>query len=51
MNFDVDESRLEAKLRVKARHATFHMLPEPAVEMRGRWPLGFTNMDVDIRYR
>ena len=51
MNFDVDEGRLEGKLRMKASHATLHLLPEPSMEMRGRWPLGFTNLDVDIRYR
>ncbi|XP_024377466.1 uncharacterized protein [Physcomitrium patens] len=50
-NVVMDQGRVEPKFRLRAQHVALHLLPEPALEMRGKWPLGDTNLAVYARYR
>lgn len=50
-NVVMDQGRVEPKFRLRAQHVALHLLPEPALEMRGKWPLGNTNLAVYARYR
>eukprot|EP00850_Spirogloea_muscicola_P013618 SM000093S24429 [mRNA] locus=s93:329430:332360:+ [translate_table: standard] len=50
-NYEMDTSSLQPKLRLRAKHAALHLLPLPELELRGKWPIGETNLAVDIRYK
>lgn len=50
-NVVMDQGRVEPKFRLRAHHFALHLLPEPAIEMRGKWPLGDTNLAIYARYR
>ncbi|CAI7857492.1 unnamed protein product, partial [Closterium sp. NIES-54] len=50
MNYEVNGSRLEPKLRIRTPHVALHLLPEPDIEVRWKWRLGTTNVALDLRY-
>eukprot|EP00249_Psilotum_nudum_P011443 c23180_g1_i3 orf=340-744(-) len=43
--------RLEPHIRLRAKHVALRLLPEPLLEMRGRWPLGGTQLAINVHYR
>lgn len=50
-NVVMDRGEVQPKLRIRAKYAAFHFLPEPYLELRGKWPLGSTNLAIRARYR
>jgi hypothetical protein len=51
VNVVMDQGQVEPKVRIRAKHIALHLLPEPLLELRGKWPLGNTNLAVNLRYR
>jgi len=50
-NVVMDRGEAEPKLRIRAKYAALHFFPEPYLELRGKWPLGDTNLAIRARYR
>jgi len=50
-NVVMDRGEAEPKLRIRSKYAAFHFFPEPYLELRGKWPLGDTNLAIRARYR
>lgn len=50
-DFDLDASQLVPKLRIRTEFGALHLLPEPELELKGRWPIANTNMLLGVRYR
>lgn len=50
-NVDTDRGVLEPRFRVRGHHVAVHLLPEPVLEIRGKWPLFNTQLALDARYR
>lgn len=51
LNLEVDKGLLQPRCRFKARHIALHLLPQPEIELRGKWPLGNTRLAVNAKYR
>ncbi|KAH8967182.1 hypothetical protein BDL97_03G065400 [Sphagnum fallax] len=51
VNVVMDQGQVEPKVRIRAKHIALHLLPEPLLELCGKWPLGNTNLAVNLRYR
>eukprot|EP00271_Cylindrocystis_brebissonii_P007711 TRINITY_DN21343_c0_g1_i1.p1 TRINITY_DN21343_c0_g1~~TRINITY_DN21343_c0_g1_i1.p1 ORF type:complete len:350 (-),score=40.78 TRINITY_DN21343_c0_g1_i1:1147-2196(-) len=51
MNFDIDASKLEPRLRVRAEYGALHILPRPELEFRGRYNIPIGALAVDMRCR
>ncbi|XP_002978122.2 uncharacterized protein LOC9653329 [Selaginella moellendorffii] len=52
--FEVDKGEVKPKLRLRAKHASLHLLPLPAIELRRKWPLppsSYTHLGIDVRCR
>ena len=50
-NVVMDRGEAEPKLRIRAQNFAFHFFPDPYLELRGKWPLGDTNLALCARYR
>lgn len=42
---------LEPQIRVRADHVAVYVLPYPLLELRGKWPLGVTQLAINVHYR
>jgi hypothetical protein len=50
-NFDLDTNQLTAKCRFKSDQVGLLLLPEPALELRGKWRVFDSPLAVDVKYQ
>ncbi|CAM6093242.1 unnamed protein product [Calypogeia fissa] len=51
LNVEVEKGLLLPRFRLKARHIALHLLPQPEIELRGKWPLWNTRLAINAKYR
>lgn len=51
VNFDMDSNRLTPKCRFKSDQVGLLLLPEPALELKGKWRVFDSPLAVDVKYQ